>query len=127
MGVSLSATVYYTMIGQEDSTRMNVRKAKLKDYGIVPERAAELKILIKDKQYYSLLVEAANKANSYLSPYLVKSFSENIGYRQIFYYSDLLILPCAENDFYAYKRKALHEFDLLVRKVEKKGTELKKT
>lgn len=27
-------------------------------------------------------------------------------------------LPCTENDFYGYKRKALHEFDLLVKSVD---------
>ena len=83
---------------------MNIRKAKLKDYGITPGRAAELKEMVKDKQYYSLV--------------LVKSFTENVGYRQIFKNSDLCELPCTENDFYCYKRKALHEFDLLLKQAE---------
>ena len=33
---------------------MSIRKMKLKDYGITPGRAAELKEMVKDKQYYSL-------------------------------------------------------------------------
>ena len=31
---------------------MSIRKMKLKDYGITPGRAAELKEMVKDKQYY---------------------------------------------------------------------------
>ena len=34
---------------------MSIRKMKLKDYGITPGRAAELKEMVKDKQYYSLV------------------------------------------------------------------------
>ena len=89
---------------------MNIRKAKLKDYGITPGRAAELKEMVKDKQYYSLVIEACNRANDFLA--------ENVGYRQIFKNSDLCELPCTENDFYCYKRKALYEFDLLVKSVD---------
>lgn len=97
---------------------MNIRKAKLKDYGITPGRAAELKEMVKDKQYYSLVLEACNRANDFLASHLVKSFTENVGYRQIFKNSDLCELPCTENDFYCYKRKALHEFDLLVKTLD---------
>lgn len=39
---------------------MSIRKMKLKDYGITPGRAAELKEMVKDKQYYSLVIEACN-------------------------------------------------------------------
>ena len=116
-GVSLSDN-YYTTIEQEDSISMNIRKAKLKDYGITPGRAAELKEMVKDKQYYSLVLEACNRANDFLASHLVKSFTENVGYRQIFKNSDLCELPCTENDFYCYKRKALHEFDLLLKQAE---------
>lgn len=35
---------------------MSIRKMKLKDYGITPGRAAELKEMVKDKQYYSLVM-----------------------------------------------------------------------
>lgn len=35
---------------------MSIRKMKLKDYGITPGRAAELKEMVKDKQYYSLVI-----------------------------------------------------------------------
>ena len=34
---------------------MSIRKMKLKDYGFTPGRAAELKEMVKDKQYYSLV------------------------------------------------------------------------
>ena len=97
---------------------MSIRKMKLKDYGITPGRAAELKEMVKDKQYDSLVLEACNRANDFLASHLVKSFTENVGYRQIFKNSDLCELPCTENDFYCYKRKALHEFDLLVKTVD---------
>ena len=40
---------------------MSIRKMKLKDYGITPGRAAELKEMVKDKQYYSLVIEACNR------------------------------------------------------------------
>ena len=92
---------------------MSIRKMKLKDYGITPGRAAELKEMIKDKQYYSLVIEACNRANEFLALHLVKSFTESVGYRQIFKNSN-----SCENDFYGYKRKALHEFDLLVKSVD---------
>ena len=88
---------------------MSIRKMKLKDYGITPGRAAELKEMVKDKQYYSLMIEACNRAND---------FTEIVGYRQIFKNSNSCELPCTENDFYGYKRKALHEFDLLVKSVD---------
>lgn len=63
---------------------MSIRKMKLKDYGITPGRAAELKEMVKDKQYYSLVIEACNRANEFLASHLVKSFTESVGYRQIF-------------------------------------------
>lgn len=116
-GVSLSDN-YYTTIEQEDSIPMSIRKMKLKDYGITPGRAAELKEMVKDKQYYSLVIEACNRANEFLASHLVKSFTESVGYRQIFKNSNSCELPCTENDFYGYKRKALHEFDLLVKTVD---------
>lgn len=72
----------------------------------------------KDKQYYSLVIEACNRANDFLASHLVKSFTESVGYRQIFKNSNSCELPCTENDFYGYKRKALHEFDLLVKSVD---------
>lgn len=81
-------------------------------------RAAELKEMVKDKQYYSLVIEACNRANDFLASHLVKSFTESVGYRQIFKNSNSCELPCTENDFYGYKRKALHEFDLLVKTVD---------
>lgn len=56
---------------------MSIRKMKLKDYGITPGRAAELKEMVKDKQYYSLVIEACNRANEFLASHLVKSFTEN--------------------------------------------------
>lgn len=71
----------------------------------------------KYKQYYSLVIEACNRANEFLASHLVKSFTESVGYRQIFKNSNSCELPCTENDFYGYKRKALHEFDLLVKSV----------
>ena len=55
---------------------MSIRKMKLKDYGITPGRAAELKEMVKDKQYYSLVIEACNRANEFLASHLVKSFTE---------------------------------------------------
>lgn len=97
---------------------MSIRKMKLKDYGITPGRAAELKEMVKDKQYYSLVIEACNRANEFLASHLVKSFTESVGYRQIFKNSNSCELPCTENDFYGYKRKALHEFDLLMKSVD---------
>lgn len=97
---------------------MSIRKMKLKDYGITPGRAAELKEMVKDEQYYSLVIEACNRANEFLASHLVKSFTESVGYRQIFKNSNSCELPCTENDFYGYKRKALHEFDLLVKTVD---------
>lgn len=56
---------------------MSIRKMKLKDYGITPGRAAELKEMVKDKQYYSLVIEACNRANEFLASHLVKSFTES--------------------------------------------------
>ena len=35
---------------------MSIRKMKLKDYGITPGRAAELKEMVKDRQYYFLVM-----------------------------------------------------------------------
>ena len=35
---------------------MSIRKMKLKDYGITPGRAAELKEMVKDKQYYRVKI-----------------------------------------------------------------------
>ena len=55
---------------------MSIRKMKLKDYGITPGRAAELKEMVKDKQYYSLVIEACNIVNDFLSSHLVLIFSD---------------------------------------------------
>lgn len=55
---------------------MSIRKMKLKDYGITPGRAAELKEMVKDKQYYSLVIEACNRANEFLASHLVKSLQK---------------------------------------------------
>ena len=97
---------------------MSIRKMKLKDYGITPGRAAELKEMVKDKQYYSLVIEACNRANEFLASHLVKTSTEIVGNRNIFNTRNSCELPCTENDFYGYKRKALHEFDLLVKSVD---------
>ncbi|MFR8902870.1 MAG: hypothetical protein ACLVHS_03185 [Blautia wexlerae] len=53
---------------------------KLKDYGITPGRATELKEMVKDKQYYSLVIEAYSpiEPNEFLASHLVKSFTESI-------------------------------------------------
>ena len=59
-----------------------------------------------------------HQKNDFLASHLVKSFTESVGYRQIFKNSNSCELPCTENDFYGYKRKALHEFDLLVKTVD---------
>lgn len=61
---------------------MSIRKMKLKDYGITPGRAAELKEMVKDKQYYSLVIEACNRANDFLASHLVKSFTERNSWRK---------------------------------------------
>ena len=46
---------------------MSIRKMKLKDYGITPGRAAELKEMVKDKQYYSLMMEHQHYSDVLLS------------------------------------------------------------
>ena len=97
---------------------MSIRKMKLKDYGDYAGTGSRTQRMVKDKQYYSLVIEACNRANEFLASHLVKSFTESVGYRQIFKNSNSCELPCTENDFYGYKRKALHEFDLLVKSVD---------
>lgn len=99
---------------------MRTREMKLSDYGLDKAQVNILLKKAKKKENRTLVENAATASNSFLSQYIVKSLvadtfkdgRSKVGYRTLF---KSYFLPCTEDDFYAYRRKALYIFKILLR------------
>ena len=70
--MSLSVSYLYHKTGQEDSITNEHQKNEIERLWDYAGTAAELKEMVKDKQYYSLVIKACNRANEFLASHLVR-------------------------------------------------------
>lgn len=91
---------------------MRTRHRKLIHYGITEARGQELLKLAAQENNWDLVCRAAELSNSFLSPYLVKSLQQEIGYDKVF--GKRYFYPCTKADFYGYRRKTLAILDRLL-------------
>lgn len=99
---------------------MSTRSLKLLDYGITKEEADRLIELAGDPDNAALVKLAVEESNPGLSDALFTSLTTGYGYRGMM--KKGRYIPIKEDDFYAYRRRALYIFKLLLkgREAEKK-------
>lgn len=90
---------------------MRTRDKSLSDYGIDCSRAAELMELARREENKGLICKAADLSNPGLSTFIIESLTQKRGYDRIYIKS---YIPAKRDDFYAYRRKALALFSLLL-------------
>ncbi len=90
---------------------MRTRDKSLSDYGIDCSRAAELVELARLEENKGLICNAADLSNPGLSTFIIESLTQKRGYDRIYIKSHI---PAKRDDFYAYRRKALALFSLLL-------------
>lgn len=99
---------------------MRTRSLKLLDYGITKEEADRLIELAGDPDNAALVKLAVEESNPSLSDALFTSLTTGCGYRGMM--KKGRYIPIKEDDFYAYRRRALYIFKLLL-----KGREAERT
>lgn len=92
---------------------MRTRSLKLLDYGITKEEADRLIELAGDPDNAALVKLAVDESNPGLSDALFTSLTMGIGYRRMMRQGRYI--PGKEDDFYAYRRRALYIFKLLLK------------
>lgn len=90
---------------------MRTRDKSLSDYGIDCSRAAELVELARLEENKGLICKAADLSNAGLSTFIIESLTQKKGYDRIYIKSHI---PAKRDDFYAYRRKTLALFSLLL-------------
>nr|WP_289707385.1 hypothetical protein [Enterocloster clostridioformis] len=90
---------------------MRTRDKSLSDYGIDCSRAAELMELARLEENKGLICKAADLSNPGLSTFIIESLTQKKGYDRIYIKSHI---PAKRDDFYAYRRKTLALFSLLL-------------
>lgn len=98
---------------------MRTREKQFRHYGICQERVQELLILAKTKEKRELLQKAAESSCAWLSEYLIHSLSSGIGYEKMYKQT---YIPATKVDFYAYRRKTLAVFHILLLDAESHKT-----
>lgn len=98
---------------------MRTRETKLIHYGIDKEEVVRLRTLALQEENAALVKVAAEESNPDLSDFLFISLTTGKGYRQV---DRETYIPAQEDDFYAYRRRALYIFKLLL-----KGREAERT
>lgn len=90
---------------------MRTRDKSLSDYGIDCSRMAELMELARLEENKGLICKAAELSNPGLSTFIIESLTQKRGYDRIYIKS---YIPAKCDDFYAYRRKTLALFSLLL-------------
>ena len=90
---------------------MRTRDKSLSDYGIVCSRTAELMELARLEENKGLICKEAELSNPGLSTFIIESLTQKRGYDRIYIKS---YIPAKRDDFYAYRRKTLALFSLLL-------------
>ena len=99
---------------------MSTRSLKLLDYGITKEEADRLIELAGDPDNAALVRLSAEESNPGVADALFTSLTTGEGYRKMMKQGGYI--PIKEDDFYAYRRRALYIFKLLL-----KGREAERT
>ena len=92
---------------------MSTRSLKLLDYGIAKGEAGRLIELAGDPDNAALVKLAVEESNPGLSDALFTSLTTGCGYRGMM--KKGRYIPIKEDDFYAYRRRALYIFKLLLK------------
>ncbi len=98
---------------------MRTRELKLLHYGISAAEKEKLMELAKQEENAAFVKVSAEESNQGLSDVLFISLTTGKGYRRV---DKELYIPAKEDDFYAYRRRALYIFKLLL-----KGREAERT
>ena len=98
---------------------MRTRDMKLLHYGISEAEKDRLMELAKQEENAALVKVSAEESNQGLSDVMFISLTTGKGYRQV---DREAYIPAQEDDFYAYRRRALYIFKLLL-----KGREAERT
>lgn len=92
----------------------NIR-ASWKDYGITPERLAELTGIVKSEKYASQVLSAALAADEKAAGHIILSVTENLSYERIEFHERLGRCPLGRTDFYGVRRLFFHHLDCAMR------------
>lgn len=92
---------------------MKTRHMGYMHYGISTERSEELQELAKLKENRELVQIAAEQARPEIAEALIESLTKGISCRRVYQYAEWV--PCTEDDFYGYKRRAIFIFDMLLK------------
>lgn len=92
---------------------MKTRHMGYAHYGISTERSEELQKLAKLKENRELVQIAAEQSRPEIADGLIESLTKGISCRRVYQYTDWV--PCTEDDFYGYKRRAIFIFDMLLK------------
>lgn len=90
---------------------MRTRNIKLFNYGIGREEEKRLRALAKEEENAVLVRVAAEESNQGIADALFMFLVYGVGFRRL--PEELMII--GEDDFYAYRRKALYIFKILLR------------
>ena len=91
---------------------MRTRDMKLLHYGINAAEKDRLMEFAKREENAALVKVSAEESNQGLSDVLFISLTTGKGYRQV---DREACIPVQEDDFYAYRRRALYIFKLLLK------------
>ena len=97
---------------------MRTRKMKLLNYGINEEEKSRLLELARLEKNAALIRVSAEESHQGLAEGLFISLTTGKGYRQI---HREIYIPAEEDDFYAYRRRALYIFKLLLKGRDAEG------
>lgn len=90
---------------------MRTRNMKLLNYGIDKEEEKRLRTMAKEEENAALVRVAAEESNQGIADVLFASLTSGKGFRSL--PEELWMV--GENDFYAYRRRALYIFKILLR------------
>ena len=93
---------------------MRTRKMKLLNYGINEEEKSRLMELARLEKNAALIRVSAEESHQGLAEVLFISLTTGKGHREIY-------IPAEEDDFYAYRRRALYIFKLLLKGRDAEG------
>lgn len=94
---------------------MRTREKNYKDYGISEEEKDRLMELARQEENAALVRVSTEESNQGLSDVLFISLTTGKGYGGI---EKKTYIPAKEDDFYAYRRRALYIFKLLLKSRE---------
>lgn len=95
----------------------NIR-ASWEDYGITPERLAELTGIARSERYASRVLSAALAADEKAAGHIILSVTENLSYERVEFHERLGRCPLGRTDFYGVRRLFFHHLDCAMRNGE---------